>query len=431
MVAGFKMRQCSVSSTSRVRSRSDEFTTRSSSTRSSSTFERADVPSKSASTLDLLHGLTDVLFRLETIDRGDVDVDVNVDELFPNKHDDISSILSICTAIATKAVALGLVDTPGTAGSDAQDEDSSSDDELVPMGGTIPGTTISFDLSNGLDLSEHQINDGGCETLVSHLRTEHHSDSVSRIWFLDLEGNGLSSAGGILLSRELLPYTPLLQHLDLSCNGIGPTGAEALGHALESGAVPLLSHLDLHGNAICDVGCVALGNALTLGSVSVLDLSANRIEHVEALAPLLYNNHAGECLTELNLRENGIESIASFFPRTNNEMASNWRVPSRLTFLDVSWNCIADFGALSEAHVRVHLHTQTEDLERSVLPALVDLDVRGNSVPDGDCVAWMALLQQTVAPLLRWKKGDDDTAAVAFAEQPAAQQDGIAGPENV
>jgi hypothetical protein len=265
-----------------------------------------------------------------------------------------------------------------------------------------------------IDLSapEYAIGDVGCIVLCNSLT---NNNAAPTLCMLDLEANGLSWVGGSELAAALRGgAAPGLTHLNIGCNSIGGKGAAALADALS--CCPLLLSLDLHGNAIGDDGCVAIGVALAAGAVpslDLLDLSANRIEDrgCAALSPLFGVGVArvdGSCcplLTHLNLRENGIESIAALF---GEEVATAATLPL-LTLLDLSWNCIADFGALSEA-----LAFRGSS---SMCPSLLEFCLKGNSLSDAGCARLCAALRASGA-----------TPLLIFEAALAVEQRGVDGP---
>ena len=290
-----------------------------------------------------------------------------------------------------------------------------------------------------IDLSRHFIGDKGCSLLLST------RPLPTTLRSLDLESNGLSPHGGTILASALCDATPNLTYLDLGCNGIGGVGAEAIAVALSAGCCPVLSHLDLHGNAIGDTGCRAIGEMLGMGEMrrlEFLDLSANRIEDdgCRALAPLFGGVVVGigvgvnseemvrscgvrrirSCcplLTDINLRENGIESITSLLSLVSHHQELAWKeedIPFAqdtldtplplLTFLDLSWNCIADLGPLSDALTGVH----RAGVGILSLPALKELDLRGNGRTDVDCRQLnMSFKDSGATPLLECYDGGE------------------------
>ena len=301
---------------------------------------------------------------------------------------------------------------------DNDDNDDDDDDEQQVL---INGDEI--DLSG----SEYTIGDAGCIALCNSLTNTNTNNSthtsiamsiaVRALCVLDLEANGLSSVGGsalaAILQKSILPN---LTHLNLGCNGIGPDGAIELAAALSLHCCPLLLSLDLHGNAVGDDGCVAIGAALSAGAVpllDMLDLSANRIEDrgCMALAPLFgfgfgFGGDRGSeshspspsqsqsccpLMTRLNLRENGIESVAVLFMgATTMTMTATTTFPSFIA-LDLSWNCIASFEALSQA-LAYNRTTQT-----SIFPSLLELNLKGNSLSDAGCVRLCTALRNSGA----------------------------------
>ena len=276
---------------------------------------------------------------------------------------------------------------------------SDADDQLV-----FSGDEIEIDLS----ASTYTIGDTGCAALCDSLT---NNINLAHISVLDLEANGLSSAGGSALAAALQGgVAPNLTHLLLGCNSIGRDGAIELAAALYF--CPLLLSLDLHGNSVGDDGCVAIGAALTAGAVpslDLLDLSANRIEDrgCIALAPLfgggLSSQSCCPLMTSLNLRENGIESSAALFVGAT--------TLSSLTALDLSWNSIASFEALSQA--------LAYNGTASMCPSLLELNLKGNSLSDASSVRLcIALRESGATPKLIIEEsetigqGDDDSCGV-------------------
>eukprot|EP00571_Detonula_confervacea_P006938 CAMPEP_0172320740 /NCGR_PEP_ID=MMETSP1058-20130122/41285_1 /TAXON_ID=83371 /ORGANISM="Detonula confervacea, Strain CCMP 353" /LENGTH=779 /DNA_ID=CAMNT_0013036067 /DNA_START=84 /DNA_END=2423 /DNA_ORIENTATION=+ len=219
----------------------------------------------------------------------------------------------------------------------------------------------SFDV----DLSSHEytIGDAGCTHLmhsICDIHTRHNNNYT--MCTLDLEANGLSAVGASALAAGLRSF-PQLQHLNLGCNGIGADGCRQI--ALQLCHVPLLESLDFHGNSIGDGGCTALTEFFhAMPLLEVLDLSANRIEDGGAKAlNVLFRGGCCPCLTSLNLRENGIESIAGLVSRPSPIL--------ELQVLDLSWNSILNFDAL--------------DYERANFSNLTELEIKGNALSDQEC----------------------------------------------
>ena len=327
-----------------------------------------------------------------------------------------------------------------------EDEDEEEDELIivrrsVSIGSERPPLVLE-DPGDEIDLSApaYAIGDAGCAELCTSL-ANNTSLSILALHDLNLEGNGLSYVGGSALATALRGgAAPMLLHLDLGCNSIGGSGAAALASALALRCCHLLLSLDLHGNGIGDDGCVALGAALAGGAVpslELLDLSANRIEDrgCAALAPLFGGRGArvdsgSSCcplLTHLNLRENGIESsaILALFMGTggrdgegvSGESTATTTLAS-LTLLDLSWNSIANFGALSQA------------ISSGMCPSLLELDLRGNALSDAGCVRLCAALKASGATPLLILEGAEavhDGEGGAGGGDPPPREDGGEG----
>jgi hypothetical protein len=290
----------------------------------------------------------------------------------------------------------------------------------------LEGTGDEIDLSAPV----YAIGDAGCTALCNSLTSDNAAPSLC---MLDLEANGLSWVAGSALAAALRRgAAPGLTHLNLGCNSIGGNGAAALAAALH--CCPLLVSLDLHGNAMGDDGCVALGAALAAGAVpslDLLDLSANRIEDrgCAALAPLFGGGARadGSCcplLTHLNLRENGIESIKALFVGGGGggEEAAGvaTATTTTLTLLDLSWNSIADFGALLQA---LALNGRS-----STCPLLLELYLKGNSLSDAGCARLCAELRASGAtPLLMLEGAEAVGLGQGGADGPPPIEDGCEG----
>ena len=358
---------------------------------------------------------------------------------------ELPALLTLFASIAAKArlasIASALIDEEhADAAASSTEETTGDDDVVIELSSPTIASSLLIDeehpdaaarcteseINGGdIDFSSRIIGDAGCMALSASLASA--TGPGPSLESLDLESNGLSWVGASALADALRGRAaPMLAFLDLSCNNIGPQGSAALASALALGCCPHLGHLDLHGNAIGDDGCVALGAAFASGALpdlALLDLSANRIENrgCAALAPLFGGGSAcradhrrgSTCcplLTVLILRENGIETIASIIraeeSRVVVEVETELEARSPLTFLDVSWNCITDFGALSGA------------LGSSLCPSLEKLDLRGNSLGDAGCLRLLASLRACGAtPLLRCYGASEDVAGTGKDEE--------------
>ncbi|CAM9188349.1 unnamed protein product, partial [Phaeothamnion confervicola] len=157
-----------------------------------------------------------------------------------------------------------------------------------------------------IDLTGQQICDDGAAALAAAL---HGCRAVRRLW---LSHNRISSAGAAWLAQSLGASSSgcSIADLNLSCNGLGYTGARHLAAAFRYNSS--LTALDVADNALGDDGTEALCQGLHgHPQLRVLKLDRNRINYdgTAAVAKLLLHNHV---LTALCLRENRLmpDSVA-------------------------------------------------------------------------------------------------------------------------
>lgn len=293
----------------------------------------------------------------------------------------------------------------------ADTEDNDVIVQYVPIG--CDGEQLAL-LDSEIHLSEHTIGDAGCAVLCTAL------SNVS-VKVIDLDSNGITCIGGTALGKALAGgAAPLLTHLDLMCNSIGSAGACALAAALPR--CELLTYLDLTGNGIGDEGCIALGAAFSAGCTRLvhLNLSANGIDDrgCAALSSLFCGNsnanngNSGKVLGHLDLSENVIESCSSMFGSSDEEEEGNGNmVASSLQYLDVSWNCIANFEPLQTVFTRTRCCT-----------ALASLRIEGNALCDRECNLFCSTLKASGAtPMLECEEDESESAEFACEEDDGSE----------
>jgi Ran GTPase-activating protein (RanGAP) involved in mRNA processing and transport len=300
----------------------------------------------------------------------------------------------------------GESDAPATFMADTDDDEVVV--QYVPIGCDDEQLAL-FDGDDEIDLSGHEIGDEGVLVLCSNLYV------VSPLCQLDLDSNGLSSKGGVTLGLALASgAAPLLTHLDLMDNSIGSLGACSLAAAIQTQNCSQLAYLDLHGNDIGDEGCVALGAAFSMGAgarLSHLNLSANGIDDrgCASLGSLFAGySHAsdsgsGRMLAHLDLSENVFQSCTSLFEIFNDKEGREAVEASSLEYLDMSWNCIADFEPLLAVFTRTRCCT-----------ALATLSLNENVLSDRQCNRELAKLKASGAtPMLEYEENKCDAAKFA------------------
>jgi hypothetical protein len=306
----------------------------------------------------------------------------------------------------------GESDAPATFMADTDDDEVVV--QYVPIGCGDERLAL-FDGDDEIDLSGHEIGDEGVSVLCSNL------SAVSPLRMLDLDSNGLSSKGGVTLGLALASgAAPLLTHIDLMVNSIGSLGASSLATAMQTQNCSLLAYLDLHGNDIGDEGCVALGAAFAMGAgarLSHLNLSANGIDDrgCASLGSLFAGyNHAsgsgsgsGRMLAHLDLSENVFQSCTSLFDIFNDNVGREAVEASSLEYLDLSWNCIADFEPLLAVFTRTRCCT-----------ALASLSLYGNALSDRQCNRELAKLKASGAtPMLEYEENKCEAAELACEDE--------------
>ncbi|GMF21486.1 unnamed protein product [Phytophthora lilii] len=132
---------------------------------------------------------------------------------------------------------------------------------------------------------------------------------------LDLSGRALRQYGAIAIIEEL-PTTPSskCRALDLSRNGLGDEGAQAVAHLLRT--YPRLEELDLSFNDIGNDGAVALGNAL-IQNCTLVSFSLHSVLEGSQAKPKLQERglcylakaiQGHKALKKLDLRNNSTSS---------------------------------------------------------------------------------------------------------------------------
>ena len=187
-----------------------------------------------------------------------------------------------------------------------------------------------------LDLSQNGIGPAGTVALAENLKK-----NGGTLGSLALGSNQARDEGCAALAEALRAGAGGevgIYELDLSSNGIGDAGAQALADALEES--PILQRLDLSNNEIDLEGVMALARGLQgHRSMRHLNLSGNYVGGLgaKALAQALQEN---DCLEELLLGGNGIGDEGC-----RELLAALAEAPHRLSWVDLPSNAIGPAGA--------------------------------------------------------------------------------------
>ena len=156
--------------------------------------------------------------------------------------------------------------------------------------------------------------------ILARALTSSVTPRLSRLLALDLCETQMTPGDARSLAAAFAAGTcPKLNHLDLSDNPeMGEEGAEALGLALEQGALPLLQGLLLFGDKIYGGG-IAIARAMQSGGLAqleILDLSGAALGTacVLELSKVLMEGHCPLLeqlgMSDNNVEEEGVEALA-------------------------------------------------------------------------------------------------------------------------
>eukprot|EP00873_Tetraselmis_striata_P022615 jgi/Tetstr1/442879/TSEL_030942.t1 len=220
---------------------------------------------------------------------------------------------------------------------------------------------------------------------------------------LDLTGNGIGDSGLEALTKGLLKKATALRGLSLAGNGITAAMAQAAMLALaehQSG----LQKLDLSGNSFGMEESVSLVETLSkISSLSEVNLSGNSIgpSGAEAVKLLLQNSNGSHVRLEcVNLAFNGIGDQGAHL------MADALMTNPCVKELDLEGNGICDQGVAALAHAL---------LENA---SLTKLNLAGNELGEEGLQALLGVLasNRTLAELNLRGTGIDAAAVIALAE---------------
>ncbi len=204
----------------------------------------------------------------------------------------------------------------------------------------IPVSFVVADLAAGkavLGLNHHGIGVAGCLALAEALKV------ASAVTKLRLADNAIGPGVRSLCAALVLGH---LTEVDLSDNGLGKEGADAVADALAASTCAL-HVLSLRGNRIGDRGVAHLCSKLTgrgAAALESLDLSKNEIGEPSG-SPLGGFLARNKVLRTLHLGWNALGSLGG------RALLAGLRENDKVTTLTLEWNGLAEAGGgpLSEA----------------------------------------------------------------------------------
>ncbi|KAJ1719194.1 hypothetical protein LPJ53_005999, partial [Coemansia erecta] len=193
-----------------------------------------------------------------------------------------------------------------------------------------------------LKLSSNLIGPSGIRKLVTAL-----SSNCPQLTTLDLSDNRLQSAGAEYLAQYMLAYGQGIRSLDVSSNEITLAGADSLAAILRPEYGTSLAFLNLDMNQLGSHGCIALAGALA-------------------------TNHTLETLkcSRNNIFDQGCQTLFASLGRN-----------TTLRHLDISGNFITHVGAQAIGEY-LQAPSDTADSHGGLEPGMRTLDVSGNSLHD-------------------------------------------------